>query len=82
MPTIKCILHGSLEDTLKDGSAGGHTQLDFTEPPSVGQILKHLGISRDRVQFALVDGQYVDFEHWDAPHKGHLFQFWPRISGG
>ena len=82
MPSIECTLHGNLEDNLPRGSKGNRTTLRFESVPSVQDILSTLDIDGDNIQFALIDGQYLDFEHWMEPIRAKRIQLWPRISGG
>jgi len=82
MPTIACILHGSLEDSIVGPHDSNRTTLHFDQQPSVDDILAHLKLDRDYLQFFLADGLYVELEDWDKPVHGKLFQLWPRMSGG
>jgi len=82
MPTIECILHGSLEDSIIGPHDNNHALLSFDHQPSVDDILAQLKLDRDYLQFFLADGLYVELEDWHKPVHGALFQLWPRMSGG
>ena len=75
-------MHGSLEDSISDPHDGNRTALNFDQQPSVDDILAHLKLDREYLQFFLADGLYVELEDWDKPVYGKLFQLWPRMSGG
>ena len=82
MKHILCILHGSLEDSLPEHVAGNQIELDVARPPTVDELLVRLNIDPENLQFALADGKYIEFDHWDEPVQSERIQFWPRISGG
>ncbi len=82
MPSIECTLHGNLEDNLPEGLQDNRVTLNFATMPSVDEIISALKIDRENVQFALANGQYIDFEQWSKPITATRIQIWPRISGG
>jgi len=53
---------------------------EFTEPPTLGEIVDELAIPRAEVGVMMVNGRHADFD--DRPEDGGVVAIFPVIGGG
>ena len=82
--TITLKLFATLSKYLPAGARQNVLSLDVAEGASVGTVLDDLGVPRDQVHLALVDGVYVPLDELDARRlkAGETLAVWPPATGG
>ena len=82
--TITLKLFATLSKYLPAGARRNVLSLDVAEGARVGTVLDDLGVPRDQVHLALVDGVYVPLEELDARQlkAGETLAVWPPVAGG
>lgn len=77
-------LFATLARYLPAGAGRNVTEMDIPDDASIGRVLDDLGVPREEVHLALVDGVYVAPEELDStPLKpGQALAVWPPVAGG
>ena len=81
---IELKLFATLSRHLPAGAQRNLALVEAREGESAGALLDRLGVPREEVHIALVDGRHVDVEALDATplRDGVTLAVWPPVGGG
>ncbi len=81
---IELKLFATLSRHLPPGTQRNAALVEAEEGESAGGLLNRLGVPREEVHIALIDGRHVDVEALDATplHGGATLAVWPPVGGG
>ena len=80
MVSVKVKAYATLRDHLPSGTKDGQRELGLEDGATIADVCEELGIPKDRVAIAIVNGRQKDIDH--ELDDGDEVALFPGIAGG